>query len=259
MNKTALITGASSGIGLELSKTFARNSYNLIIVSQNESNLKLAQEIIQRENKDIKILALAKDLSHLNAPQEIFDYVSQAAIQVDVLVNNAGVQVYGNFHDTDIEDTIHMLHINILALTKLTSLFIQDMIKNGNGRILNVGSTGSFQPVPLNAAYCASKAYVLNFSEGIAEELKGTGVTITTLCPGATRSNFAKRANIEDIKLFNQKLLQADKVAVDGYKALMKGKRIVVVGLLNKMLVTSVRFIPRRIITKLGMSLMKKL
>ena len=258
MNKTVLITGASSGIGLELSKLFARNNYNLVIVSQNEENLKKAKSIIHRENTKIEIHAITKDLSKSSAPQEIFEYTFKNSIQVDILVNNAGIQVYGKFQDTNIDDILNLMNVNMFAMAKLTRLFVDGMVKRGDGKILNLGSTGSFQPCPLNAAYCASKSFTLYFSEAMGEELKGTGVTITTLCPGATRTNFAKRAKIEDIKLFRGKLLEPSKVAEIGYKALMKGKSVIITGLSNKILAQSVRFIPRSMVIKMGMHIMKK-
>ena len=258
MNKTALITGASSGIGLELSRIFVCNNYNLIMVSQNEENLKKAKSLLQEQNDKVSIITIAKDLADSAAPQEIFDYTQQHAIQVDVLINNAGIQVYGKFHDVDIEDTLAMMNVNIFALTRLTRLYVEEMVKRGSGKILNVSSTGAFQPCPLNAAYCAAKAFVLYLSEAIAEEIKGTGVTITTLCPGATRTNFAKRADIEDIKLFRGQLLESSKVAEIGYKALMKNKSVVITGLTNKLVAESIRFMPRSVVTKIGMNVMKK-
>ena len=258
MNKTVLITGASSGIGLELSKIFSRNNYNLVIVSQNEENLQKAKGIIHRENTKIQIHAIAKDLSKSSGPQEVFEYTLKNSIHVDILVNNAGVQVYGNFHDANVDDILNLMNVNMFAMTKLTRLFVDGMVKRGDGKILNLGSTGSFQPCPLNAAYCASKSFTLYFSEAMGEELKGTGVTITTLCPGATKTNFAKRAKIEDIKLFRGKLLEPSKVAEIGYKALMKGKSVIITGLSNKILAQSVRFIPRSMVIKMGMHIMKK-
>ena len=258
MNKTVLITGASSGIGLELSKLFARKNYNLVIVSQNEENLEKAKSIIHRENTKIEIYAIAKDLSKSSVHDEIFEYTVQNSIQVDILVNNAGIQVYGKFHDTNIEDILNLMNVNMFAMTKLTRLFVDGMVKRGDGKILNLASTGAFQPCPLNAAYCASKAFVLYLSEAMGEELKGTGVSITTLCPGATKTNFAKRAKIEDIKLFKGKLLEASKVAKIGYKALMNGKSVVMTGLSDKFVAQSIKFIPRSMVTKIGMNMMKK-
>lgn len=258
MNKTVLITGASSGIGLELSKIFARNNYNLVMVSQNEEKLKKAKIMVCKESNKVEILTIAKNLAEPSAPDELFSYTQQNSIQIDILVNNAGIQVYGNFHEASMEDTLNMMYINMCTLTKLTRLYIDGMVERRNGKILNLGSTGSFQPVPLNSVYCASKAFVLHFSEGIGEELKGTGVTVTTLCPGATKTNFAKRANIEDIKLFSGNLLKPSDVAEIGYKALMKNKPVVITGLYNRIMAEAIRLMPRRMVTKVGMNMMKR-
>lgn len=258
MKRTALITGASSGIGLELCKIFARNKYNLVMVSQNTERIEKAKSIVLKENSKIKVINIVKNLSEPLSSEEIFNYTEKNSIQIDILVNNAGVQVYGDFHEVNVDDTLNMMYLNMFSLTKLTSLYVKGMVERGYGKILNLGSTGSFQPCPLNSVYCASKAFVLYFSEGIREELKGTGVTVTTLCPGATKTSFAKRANIENIKLFRGKLLNASDVAEKGYRALMDNKSIVVTGIYNKIMTEAVRFIPRNIVTKLGMNMMKK-
>lgn len=258
MNKTALITGASSGIGLELCKIFARSNYNLIMVSQNVERLEKAKAIVLKENSKVKIINIAKNLSEPLSAEDIFNYTEKNLIQIDILVNNAGIQVYGNFHEVNVDETLNMMYLNMFSLTKLTSLYVKGMVERGYGKILNLGSTGSFQPCPLNSVYCASKAFVLHFSEGIREELKGTGVTVTTLCPGTTNTNFAKRANIEDIKLFRGKLLSASDVAEMGYKALMNNKSVVITGMNNKIMAWLVRFIPRNVVTKIGMNMMKK-
>lgn len=189
---------------------------------------------------------------------EIFNYTEKNLIDIDILVNNAGVQVYGNFHEVNVDETLNMMYLNMFSLTKLTSLYVKGMVERGYGKILNLGSTGSFQPCPLNSVYCASKAFVLHFSEGIREELKRTGVTVTILCPGTTNTHFAKRANIEDIKLFRGKLLSASDVAEMGYKALMNNKSVVITGMNNKIISWIVKFIPRNVVTKLGMNMMKK-
>lgn len=256
--KTALITGASSGIGFELSRIFAKNGYDLVLVSQNEDNLNKAVSKLREQNRSIQITPLPMDLSQPVSPQEIYNFVKGKSIQVDVLVNNAGIQVYGNFHETNLEENIHLMQVNMFASTKLTRLFLDDMVKRGDGKILNLASTGAFQPCPLNAVYCASKAFVLHFSEGIAEELRDSGVTVTALCPGATRTNFAKRAKIEDTRIFSGSLMEPSKVAEIGYSALMKGKAVVVAGMVNKLMVESIRFSPRSMVTKLGKQIMAR-
>jgi short-subunit dehydrogenase len=257
MKKTVLITGASSGIGLELSKIFARNNYDLVIVSQNEENLKKARDEIYKVNNSAKIDTIMKDLSEATAAKDIYEYTSSNQINIDVLVNNAGIQVYGNFHEVKEEELIKLMYVNMYAVTCLTKKYAADMVKRGEGKILNISSTGAFQACPLNAVYCASKSFVLHLSEAIREELKGTGVTVTVLCPGATKTNFAKRAHIEDIKLFKGKLSDAGKVASIGYQALMRDKSVVVAGLSNKLMAESVRFFPRKLVTKVGMRIMK--
>lgn len=258
MSETVLITGASSGIGLELSKLFARKGYDLVMVSQRKENLEKAKMLVCKENSKVKIFTIAKDLGEASAPKEIFEYTKNNSIHIDILVNNAGIQVYGNFHSIDIEDTLNLMYVNMFALTELTRLYVDEMVNMGRGKILNLASTGAFQPCPLNAVYCASKAFVLNFSEAIGEELKGTGVSVTTLCPGATKTNFAKRAHIEDIRLFNGSVMEPSKVALIGYNALIKKKAVVVTGIYNKLLAQSVRFIPRNIIIKIGSYMMRK-
>ena len=180
------------------------------------------------------------------------------SIAVDVLVNSAGIQVYGALQDTDIAEQLRLVQVNLVALTHLTMLFSRDMVEKGRGKILNIASTGAFSPTPLNAIYCATKAYVLSFSEAIARDLEGTGVTVTCLCPGATETQFAERAGIENIRLFQAFVMDAREVARAGYRGLISSKTTVVPGLYNKILVSSVRFIPRRVVTRLGKQLMSR-
>ncbi|NOX88300.1 MAG: SDR family oxidoreductase [Calditrichaeota bacterium] len=255
MNKTALITGASSGIGLELAKLFAKENYNLVLVARNKDKLEQsARELTEKNN--ISITVIAKDLSVRTSPKEIFDELKEKSVPVDILVNNAGFQVYGLFSETDLERELNLIQVNLVSLVVLTKLFAAEMLKRGGGKILNVGSTGSFMPVPMNAIYCATKAFVLSFSEGVAKDLEGSGITVTTLCPGATKTEFAKRAQMEHIRLFNMMVMDSAKVAEIGYRGLMKGKKVVVAGLSNKLTVFSVRFTPRNLVVKLGKFLM---
>lgn len=256
--KRVLITGASSGIGYEFSKIFAKNDYDLVLVARSSEQLQMiADEICSIYNVTVKVIA--KDLSTVNSAEEIYFEIAKDSGTIDILINNAGIQVYGPFSETNMEDELRMINVNLIALTRLTKLFLKDMAKRGNGKILNVGSTGSFAPGPLNAVYCATKAYVLSFSEAIAEEASGTGVTITTLCPGATKTGFAKRANIENIRLFKSRVMEASEVAEIGYRALMKGSITVVAGIRNKLTAFSIRMTPRRIVTKISHYLMTTL
>jgi short-subunit dehydrogenase len=257
MKKTVLITGASSGIGYELTKRFAQDGYDLVLVARDRQRLEqLASELAKQYSVSTKVMP--QDLAKATAPDEIFTELQRASIQVDILVNNAGFNVYGPFVEADLPKTLQMIQVNLTALTHLTRLLLPDMVKRRNGRILNVGSTGSFAPGPLNAVYCATKAYVLSFSEAIAEELQGTGVTVTALCPGATKTEFAKRASMEDANIFLTGAMKAQKVAEIGYRALMQGKRTVITGLYNKFQIFSTRFAPRVLVAKIAKLLMSR-
>ena len=176
--EVALITGASSGIGRELTKLFAEYGFDLVLVARNEAALnEIASQLTARQ--PVSVTVVPKDLSLPQAPEEIYDTLKQASLAVDVLVNNAGTQVYGALQDTDTFEQLRLIQVNLVALTHLTMLFGREMVDRGRGRILNVASTGAFSPTPLNAIYCATKAYVLSFSEAIERDLEGTGVTVT--------------------------------------------------------------------------------
>ncbi|BAZ23401.1 short-chain dehydrogenase/reductase SDR [Kalymmatonema gypsitolerans NIES-4073] len=253
--QTALITGASGGIGYELAKLFAHDGYNLVLVARSGQKLaEIADDFKQKFGIGVKVIA--KDLSIPTAPDEIFQQLQQEAIKVDVLVNNAGFASYGFFHEIDLAPEVQMMQVNMVCLTHLTKLFLKDMVKQGFGRILNVASTAAFQPGPLMAVYYATKAYVLSFSEAIANELEGTGVTVTALCPGPTESGFQQRAAMENSKLVSgQKIMDAETVAQIGYRALLQGKTVVIPGVKNKILAETVRFTPRKLVTKLVRSM----
>ncbi|MFQ4140898.1 SDR family oxidoreductase [Chlorogloeopsis sp. ULAP02] len=255
MGKTALITGASGGIGYELAKLFALDGYNLVLVARSEEKLKkIAKEFT--EKSDIKVEIIVKDLSVPTTPTEIFTELQQAGIKVDVLVNNAGFGSYGFFHETDLKSELELLQVNVVSLTHLTKLFLKDMVQQGYGKVLNVSSGAAFQPGPIMAVYYATKAYVLSFSEAIANELEGTGVTVTALCPGPTESSFQQRAAMGQIKLVaSQKSMDAETVAKIGYHGLMSNKTVVIPGLKNKLLAEAVRFIPRKMVVKITRSL----
>ena len=253
--KIALITGASSGIGYEFSKLLAEDGHNLVLVARNKQRLKqLADEL---EGKfGISVLSISKDLSVVTTPQEIFDELQQESIQIDILVNNAGFNVYGSFSETDLMEELQMVQVNLVSLTHLTKLFLPGMLRKGYGKILNVGSTGSFGPGPFNAVYCATKAFVLSFSGAIAEELQGTGVTVTALCPWATKTEFFKRANMADINLLKRGVMDAKTVAEIGYNSVMKGERLVIAGTNNKLIIFLTRFMPREMIAKMTKDMM---
>jgi uncharacterized protein len=250
-SKTALITGASSGLGYEFAYLFAQDHHNLILVARSEQKLaQLADELTQKYSISVKLIV--KDLSQSNAPAEIFAEVQRSAISVNFLVNNAGFATYGLFAETDLEAELQMMQVNMITLTHLTKLFLPDMLQRQQGKILNVASTAAFQPGPLMAVYYATKAYVLSFSEALANEVQGTGVTVTALCPGPTASGFQQRADMEQSKLVSrQKIMDAKTVARMGYQELMNNKTIVIPGLKNKLLALSVRFMPRSLVTQL--------
>lgn len=249
---TVLITGASSGIGLELARLFAHDGYDLVLVARSLDKLdRLGAELAQRHG--IRSHSVGADLAAPDAPGAIVETLRQTAVRVDVLVNNAGYGIYGPFATTDLRSELDLLQVNIVALTHLTKLLVPEMLARGAGRILNVASTAGFQPSPFLAVYAASKAYVLSFSEALGEELAGTGVTVTTLCPGPTVTGFQARAGMEGVRLFRGPLLMdAAPVARAGYEGLMRGRRLVVPGVGNKLLMESVRFAPRRLVTKIA-------
>lgn len=258
METTALITGASSGIGFELSKVFAKKGYNLVLVARNAEKLESISTEIQ-EQHNVRVKVMPKDLCSPSAPQALYDDLTVAGINIDVLVNNAGVGANGKFTDIDIKKQTDLIQLNITALTTLCGLFGRDMVKKGTGRILNVASTAAFQAGPYMSVYYASKAYVLLFSEGLKNELKGDGVSVTVLCPGATHTKFFERSDMVGTKLEKSPvIMHAAKVAEIGYAGMMKGKAIVIPGFVNKIMVFSVRFTPRSVISSITAYLNRK-
>jgi short-subunit dehydrogenase len=249
--KTALITGASSGIGLDFAWLFAEGGYDVVLVARTESKLKaLADELSMKHG--VRALAVAADLADPAAPGRLMERLKAEGVQVDVLVNNAGYAGYGAFAETDARMELDMIQLNIGALTALTKAVLPGMLARKNGRILNVASTAAFQPGPLMAVYYATKAYVLSFSEALANETQGTGVTITCLCPGPTKTGFQERAKMEESKLVKGKeIMDSRTVARAGYEGLHQGRAVVIPGFMNKMLVQSVRFLPRRTVTNI--------
>ncbi|MEQ8674793.1 MAG: SDR family oxidoreductase [Aggregatilineales bacterium] len=255
MAKTALITGASGGIGEEFAKVFAREKYNLVLVARSEDKLiKLANEL--QSKYGVAVQVIAKDLAKPTAPQELFDDLKNT--QIDALINNAGYATYGEFVTIDLQTELNEMQLNMVTLTHLTKLVLPAMIENGFGQILNVASTAAFQPGPLMAVYYATKAYVLSFSEAIAKELEGTGVTVSALCPGPTKSGFQQRADMTDSRLVQNGLMTAQAVAERGYKGLVKGERVVIPGFSNKIGALAIRFSPRNMVTNLVMNMQKR-
>jgi len=243
MNKTALVTGAASGLGYELTLLLANDAYKLILVDIDADNLAKVKGELEQDFK-VEVHTLTKDLSLPNVAQEIMDDLKNP--DIDVLINNAGFGLFGSFAETDWERESAMLHVHIMTTTHLTKLVLEGMVKRGAGKILNMSSLAAFQPGPLMSIYYASKGYMLSFSEAIANELKGTGVTVTALCPGPTKTAFQETVS-EDSKenkiTFN--MACAKEVADYGYKAMLKGKAYAIPGSFNKFLAMLPRFIPR--------------
>jgi uncharacterized protein len=255
---TALITGASLGIGLEFAKIFAAAKNNLVLVARNEDKLKSLSAELQN-TYGITVKVIAADLSNMDEVQKVYDICKAENITIDYLVNNAGIGVFDFFVDADWNKTAQMIDLNIKSLTKMCRLFIPDMVARKSGKILNVASTAAFQPGPTMAVYYASKSYVLFFSEAIYNELQGTGVSVTCLCPGATESGFQQAAAMEESNLVKGKKLPTSKaVAEFGYKAMMKNKMTVIHGLMNTIMATSIRFTPRKLVLKIVRKIQEK-
>jgi len=254
MSKTALITGASSGIGLELARIHASKGDNLVVIARNKQKLdELKSELEPKYN--VSVVTIGKDLSVVDSAKEVYDEIKSKNITVDYLINNAGYGDYGLFSETNWEKEARMLHLNIITLTQLTKLFIPDLIKQGGGKIMNLGSTASFQPLPLMAVYAATKAYVLSFSEAINNELADKGITVTALCPGLTESGFVDAAAMNQSKMAHSKRLPTSKeVAEFGYNAMMNGKAVAIHGFKNKALASLGKLAPRRLLVKMSRS-----
>jgi short-subunit dehydrogenase len=247
--KYAILTGASCGIGYEMAKILAKDGKNIVVVARSRDQLEdLKRDIENKHGTKVKVLA--KDLSDPKAPPEIFSELEKERISVDVLVNNAGFGVYGMFQETDLREELDMIQVNAASLIHLTKLFLKGMGEDKSGYILNAASLCAFLPTPMEAVYCSTKAFVLHFSEALANELKGTGVSVTCLCVGLARTGFQKRAHMEDCKVAKRKMMDAATVAEAGYKALKRGKLIEIPGLVYKFAPWFARFAPRNVVTK---------
>ena len=248
--ETVLITGASSGIGLELAKCFAADGCRLVLVARNRQALEeLAGNL--RVKFKIETIVLPADLSLPNAPKQIFDSLADQKISVDVLVNNAGFGLHGPFADMPVERELEIIKVNVMALTELTGLFLPALVQKKGGGILNVGSVAGFVPGPNMAIYYATKAFVQSFSEALAEELVGTGVSITVLCPGPTESNFGAVARGEKTRLMQSSKMSAETVARFGYFAFRTKKTVAIPGFRNRNLTFLTRLAPRSVVRKM--------
>jgi short-subunit dehydrogenase len=250
MNKTALITGASSGIGKEFSKIHAEKGGDLIVIARSENKLNELKKELE-ENYKINVFVIPKDLTKPNAAKEIYEQIQTAGLKVNYLINNAGFGGLGKFHERELEQDLDMINLNISVLTALTHYFLQDFVKNNEGRILNVSSTASLMPGPLQAVYYATKAYVTFFSNAIAEELYDTNITVTNLMPGATETQFGKVSGMDKTEMF-KKPVTARSVAEDGYNGMINGKLDVISGLTfsQKLMTAMIPLTPKKMILK---------
>jgi uncharacterized protein len=245
---TVLITGASGGIGYQLAKLFARDRHHLVLVARNSDKLAQVANELQVHGVSVKVVAL--DLEQAPAPKFLFGQLQREGITIDILVNNAGFGAHGEFADMDEERILGQIQLNIKALTELTRLFLSGMIARRSGKIMNVASTAAFQPGPLMAVYYATKAYVLSFSEAIANELSSSGVTVTCFCPGPTDTGFGARAGNDKTRVFKRiRAMSAEQAALDGYRALMEGRTVAIPGRQNWLVAQSTRFAPRKLVT----------
>jgi short-subunit dehydrogenase len=252
--ETVLITGASGGIGLELARVFAANGFDLILVARREAELEALAESVRKEH-GVKASVLPADLLVPDASEALVRALEDQHLAVDILVNNAGLMDMGGFADLDVGKHERLVQLNVVVLTSLTRRLLPAMIERGHGRVLNVASTSSFQPVPSMALYAASKAFVLSLSESLSEELKGTGVTVTALCPGITKTDMYERAHGEHDMVQNVPgpfLSEVEDVAREGYESCVAGRAVVVPGLPNRLVASAVQLYPRWLVRSVG-------
>jgi short-subunit dehydrogenase len=249
--ETVLVTGVSSGIGLELARCFAAEGSRLVLVARNTPALEqLAVEL--RLDYKVEATVLSADLSLADTPGRIFSELKGRGIVVDVLVNNAGFGAHGLFHELPLQPQLEMIRVNVAALTELTGLFLPGMVERGGGGVLNVASVAGFVPGPGMAVYYATKAFVLLFSEALAEETAGTGVKIMALCPGPTETDFFNIAHVvHGARLVRVTSMSAKAVAIQGHKAFRGGRVVDVSGWRNRLLVLLVRLTPRFLVRRI--------
>ena len=249
--ETVMVTGASSGIGLELARCFAADGSRLVLVARKGNALEeLAAEL--RKAHKIQVQVFTADLAHPETPARLLSHLQSAGLKVDVLVNNAGFGAQGKFVELPLDRQLEMLQVNITSLTHLTRLLLPGMIERRHGGVLNVASTAAFQPGPGMAVYYATKAYVLSFSEALAEELAGTGVTVTASCPGPTATNFGAAANMRTLGLVKKVSMSAESVARISHRAFRRGSVVAITGFRNQLPAFLVRLFPRAAVRKIA-------
>lgn len=257
MIPVALVTGASGGLGEEFARLLAKDGNHLVIIARNEEKLEaLAQELSLQYG--IRVYPVTEDLSSNGAIERLMEILKKDDLMVTTLINNAGVGGYGKFHERSYADDAAMIQVNIMALMELTKKLLPQMIDAKEGRILNVASTAAFAPGPLMAVYYASKAFVLSFSEAIRNELQGTGVTVTCLCPGPTKTGFANTAHVEDSPLFRVGVMDAETVARIGYQGMLRGKALVIPGLRNRVTSFCTRLVPLSLAARIARKAQEK-
>lgn len=257
LQNTALITGASSGIGKELAELHASKGGSLVLVARSQDKLLSIQQELQEKHK-VSVEIIISDLSQDGSAQKVFEATQAKGIDVDILINNAGVGGHGKFHERNLAEEEAMMQLNMRSLTQLTHLYLQPMVARRSGKILNVASTAGFLPGPLQAVYFATKAYVLSFSQALAEEVKDLGISITALCPGYVETNFAAAGNLEGVNAF-QKGATPQSVAKCGYKAMEKGRLVAInEARLSFLLNWIIPLMPRKLILKFARHAMEK-
>jgi uncharacterized protein len=249
--RLALITGASRGIGYELARVCAERGHDLVLVARSAERLQEVAAELGRTH-GIRATPLPLDLARPEAPAALFAELQARGLQVDILINNAGFASYGPFAETDLEEELDELQLNVVTTTHLTKPLLRPMLERRWGRVLNVASTAAFQPGPYMAVYYATKAYILSFSEAIDSELEGTGVSVTCLCPGPTRTAFQERADIRDSPLARLRRMEPGPVAEAGYRAMMAGRAVVIPGLRDRLLALGAKFGPRGLVTRIA-------
>lgn len=253
--ETVLITGASSGIGREFSKLFAEKGYRLVITARREKNLAELKKMYPENNVEV----IPCDLGSEAGAEYLYNEVKKRSIKVDILINNAGFGLFGEFYETDIEKEKKMIDLNVKALVELSKYFLQEMLGRNSGRILNVASIAAFQPGPYMSVYYASKAFVLSFSEALRNEVRNTGVCISVLCPGPVETEFEKSSELTKSKLFSKlKPITAEKVAYAGYRGLMKNRAVIIPGFFNRAAITAGTFVPTGIKVNIARKIQEK-
>jgi len=250
MKKRALITGSSSGIGLELARIFAKNGNDLVLVALEKNLLSVIREELTKD-WGVDVYIIEKDLSVADATNEVFEEIMSQGFEIECLINNAGFGDFSSYYLCDWEKQERMINLNVMALAHLCRLFLPSMIERGSGKIMNLASNAAFQPGPGMSIYFASKAFVLSFSEALAEEVRGSGVTVTALCPGSTKTRFNTLASGGRIQLKeNDKRPGPKEVAEFGYRSLISGKTVAIHGFKNRLIIFLIRFLPRGFVTK---------